>query len=381
MKKHIFMLAVLAAVACNSEKEQSTTVQLQELPVIQVIQQDIDIEKEFVGQIYGELDIPINARVDGFLDGIHFNEGTYIKKGQLLYTIDSQPFQAAVDEAKSQLAQAQIEAVRANNELERYEPLIKSNAVSKSDYDAVVAEKGAADASVKASQARLSTAQINYSYTRILSPIDGLIGKSKAKIGAYVGQYPNPVILNTVSKIDSIRVEFFITENDYLTLAKRFIKNDSEHKTEEKRPPLSLILGDGTIYNQPGKVDFIDRGVEESTGSILVQSTFAKPQGLIRPGQFGKILASVQHVTNAILVPQRCVIEYQGNFFVMLLGENNVVKQQPISVVETYRDYFIVSEGLDANSKIVLSGLQSVKDGMTIEPKDTVFTSQYKTAQ
>ena len=375
------MLAVLAAVACNSEKEQSTTVQLQELPVIQVIQQDIDIEKEFVGQIYGELDIPINARVDGFLDGIHFNEGTYIKKGQLLYTIDAQPFQAAVDEAKSQLAQAQIEAVRANNELERYEPLIKSNAVSKSDYDAVVAEKGAADAAVKASQARLSTAQINYSYTRILSPIDGLIGKSKAKIGEYVGQYPNPVILNTVSKIDSIRVEFFITENDYLTLAKRFIKNDSEHKTEEKRPPLSLILGDGTIYNQPGKVDFIDRGVEESTGSILVQSTFANPDGLIRPGQFGKILASVQHVTNAILVPQRCVIEYQGNFFVMLLGENNVVKQQPISVVETYRDYFIVSEGLDANSKIVLSGLQSVKDGMTIEPKDTVFTSQYKTAQ
>jgi len=368
-------ISALLVWSCSGNQE-PVTMPPPQLPVVGITIQDVPIDKEFVGQIYGYFDIPIRARVHGFLEGIHFDEGLPVKKGQLLYTIDAQPFQANVAGAQSQLAEAKIKAINAKNEYGRIEPLAKINAVSKSDLDAATAEKEAAEEGVNAARANLRIAEIELSYTKILSPINGLIGKTEAKVGEFVGQNPNPVILNTVSRIDSIRVQFFLTEADYLRFAKTAI--DQGLPKEESRTPLQLILGDGTIYKRTGEIDFIDREVNPETGTLLVQATFPNPDALIRPGQFAKIRAIVTTIKDGMLIPQRAVTEIQGNHFVMLVGDSGVVQQKSVQLGEQYKDYWIVREGLPKDSRIVLEGLQKIREGMTIAPKDTVFQSKFK---
>ena len=345
------------------------------LPVVGVTVQEVPIEKEFVGQVYGFYDIPIRARVVGYLEGIHFNEGFPVKQGQLLYTIDPQPFEQAVAAAQSQLAESKIRAINAKSDLDRIVPLAKINAVSKSDLDAANASYDAAVEGVKAANANLRISEIELSYTRIQSPINGLIGKTNAKVGEFVGQDPNPVILNTVSRIDSVRVEFFLTEADYLRFAKEAIERGLDNN--EAARPLRLVLGDGSIYEYTGKTDFIDRDVDPETGALLVQATFPNPKGLIRPGQFAKIRAIVTNIENGLLIPQRCVTEIQGNHFVMLVGDSGVVKQQSVQLGEKYKDYWLVQEGLEKDSRIVFEGLQKVREGMKINPQDTVFQSKF----
>ena len=379
MKKILVAVFILSIFGCTKPAQEQTN-QPPSLHVIPVITQDVNLEEEFVGHVYGIVDIPIRARVDGYLQGIHFNEGKPVKKGDLLYTIDPEPIRAQVAAAKSQVAQAKIEAVRANNDLERYEPLVKIDAVSKSDYDAAVAAKGAADAAVEAAEANLRSAEINLSYTTIYSPINGLIGKTKAKVGEYVGRNPNPVILNTVSRIDTVRVEFFITEDEYLQLARAYPLKKEANKDQEAKDNFRLVLSDGSLFEEPGNFDFIDRGVEAGTGSILIQASFPNPKGIIRPGQFARVRAVVETVKNGLLVPQRCVTEFQGNFFVFKVGADNTVIQQTIQISSTYRDYYLVSAGLEKGDRIVLDGLQKVQQGMVINPVDTVFTSKYSAA-
>jgi len=370
-----FALIIFILFSCSGEKEPVQQGPLP-FPVVGVTIMDVPIKKEFVGQVYGYFDIPIRARVTGFLEGMHFSEGYPVKKGQLLYTIDAQPFEASVAKSQSQLAEAKIQAIRANNEFGRIEPLAKIKAVSQSDLDAALAERDAAEAAVEAAKANLSLSKIELSYTRILSPINGLIGKSQVDVGEFVGQFPNPVILNTVSRIDSIHVEFFITESDYLRFAKEFIVEGQIRKDREPRP-MELIFGDGSVYNHIGKINFFDREVDPETGALLVQATFPNPNKLIRPGQFAKIRALVETVENGMLIPQRTVKELQGNYFVMLVDEDGLVKQHAIQMGEKYQDYWIVQTGLDQNSKILFEGLQKVREGMTIQPIDTVFKSNY----
>jgi membrane fusion protein (multidrug efflux system) len=372
------LISVLTLASCKEDKP-VTQAGIPSLPVVEVTVDEIEIEKEFVGQVYGKVDIPIRARVDGFLEGIHFDEGRKVTKGQLLYTIDAQPFQAAVAEAKSGLAEAKIALVKAENDYARIKPLADVNAVSQSDLDAAIAEKGAAEAAVEAAQANVQMAEIQLSYTQIVSPINGLIGKTGARVGEYVGREPNPVILNTVSRIDTMRVDFYITENDYLRLARMVMKEREAGGTERKpQSRLKLVLGDGSVYEEPGKMDFIDRGVEESTGSILIQSSFPNSKNLLRPGQFAKVRAVMDKVENGILVPQRAVSEFQGKYFVWAVRDSNTIAQQPIQVRDGYRDYYLVDEGLKPGDKVVFEGLQQVKAGMTIIPIDTVFQSQYE---
>jgi len=291
MKKLISGLACLI-VLFSCKEEQAPPPPPPTVQVVSVIEDTVRIEKDFVGQVYGIMDIPIRARVEGFLDNIHFQEGMKVKKGQLLYSIDPQPFQASLTAAQSQLAEAKVGRVRASNDLNRVQPLADMKAVSERDRDASIAEKDASEEIVNAAQANVEIQEIQLSYTQIKSPIDGLIGKTQAKQGEFVGRSPNPVILNTISKIDSVRVEFFLTENDYLKLAKKLKTNQA---SEQKKEPLQLklILSDGTIFDQTGKVDFINREVDAGTGALLIQASFPNPDGLIRPGQFARVRAVV----------------------------------------------------------------------------------------
>ena len=374
-----FFLAALLSISLlitSCGEEQAKVAPPPTVAVIKSLSMDIPLEKEFVGQVYGIVDIPIRARVEGFLEGMHFNEGRPVKKGQLLYNIDPLPFEAAVAEKKSRVAEANINAVNAKAELDRYEPLAEMNAVSKSDLDAARAEKGAADAAVEAAEAALDMAEINLGYTRLSSPINGLIGKTKARVGEFVGKDPNPVILNTVSRIDSIRVEFFITENDYLELARQYTEEQTrEHaghitEKENKDRAIRLILGDGSEFEHLGRVDFVDREVDPTTGSLLVQATFPNPVQLVRPGQFAKIRVVYEKVEDGILIPQRCVNEFQGRFNVFVVNDNDVIEIRRVTIGGTFEDKFFIREGLEAGERLVYEGLQKVSEGIKVNIED-----------
>ena len=366
--KNIILLisSLLIIVSCGTDEQSKLFVP--EIPVYKIIAEDVPIYQEFVGQVYGLKDISIRARVEGFLEGIYFDEGRVVKKGQLLYTIESQPFEADVAANMSLLAKEKTMHVNAESELNRIRPLAEINAVSQSDLDAAVARFDASQASVEAAEANLRAAQIQLSYTTIYSPISGIIGKTKAKVGDFVGREPNPVILNVVSRIDVILVEFFLTESQYLIFARAINKNKELKKAERRGPNLELILSDGSVHNHKGKVEFVDREVDPTTGSILVQASFPNPEGLIRPGQFARINASVRTIKNGILIPQRSVMEMQGINNVYVINNENKVELRRIVVGPTIDSFWLIEEGLSNGERVIYEGLQKVKPGMTVNP-------------
>ncbi len=373
----LFPILIVSFLITSCKEENQGEAPPPEVTVQEVIQQDVPIYNEFVGQIYGLKDIPIRARVEGYLLGLHFNEGSRVKKGQLLYTIDPDPFLQQVAEKKSELAKAMTILVNAENELKRYEPLVKINAVSQSDYDAAVASRDAALAGVEAAKANLRLSEIMLSYTKIRSPITGLIGKTEAREGEFVGKTPNPVILNTVSRIDTVRVQFFLSEREYLQLIKDYIKIKSD-KTGNKLGStnaekdygstynLDLILSDGSMYPHKGKVDFINRNVDPKTGSMLVQAHFPNPDRVLRPGLYAKVKAEVDLVKNALLVPQKSVSEIQGQHSVFVLNSDSTVTAKQVVLGERINDLWLVIEGLDPNDIIVVDGIQKIRSGSKV---------------
>lgn len=354
-----------------------------EITVIEAAQQDVPIYRDFVGQVYGSSDIPIRARVSGFLEGIHFQEGNLVKKGQLLYTIDQQTYKAKVAVEQSKLAEAKTSMVKAESDLNRIKPLAEINAVSKSDLDAAVAQYEAAKAYVEAAKSSLEIAKIDLGYCSVKSPINGLIGKTNAKRGEFVGQNPNPVILNTVSITDSILVEFYLSEGDYIELARKAI-NIEEGKTvrpEKYDPDIKLILADGSTYKEQGSINFVDRSVDPNTGSILIQAVFPNPSGLLRPGLYAKVRIKVNVVKDAILIPQRCVSELQGQYSVYVVNDSNRVETKQINVGPRINDYWLIENGLEAKDKVVIDALQKVSEGAMVKPKVIEFKSKSKETQ
>ena len=331
--------------------------------------QNVPIFQDFVGQVYGFKDIAIRARVEGFLEGIHFQEGSAIKKGKLLYTLESQPFEADVAAKMSMVAEAKTALAFAESDLSRIRPLAEENAVSQSDLDAAVARYDASIASVEAAEANLRASRIQLGYTKIYSPINGIIGKTQAKVGDFVGKNPNPVILNAVSNIDTVLVRFFITEVQYLNLTRFVIEQGKKGKKEDRSAELELILSDGSVYEHKGKGDFVDREVNPTTGALLVQASFPNPEELLRPGLFARVRANTDIIEDGILIPQRCVTELQGLFSVFVVGEDNKIDRRQVTVGPTIDDLWLILEGLEAGEQVVYEGLQSARDGLVVNPQ------------
>jgi membrane fusion protein (multidrug efflux system) len=364
-KNLLFFLAVIVSfVACSDEKPEF---QPPEVEVYVTNEKDVPIYENFVGTVAGQKDIEIRARVTGFLEGIHFKEGSVVKKGQLLYTIESQQYEAETAAYLSKLAEAKTNLAHAESELARIEPLAKANAVSQSDLDAARAAYEAAKAMVRAAEANLRASRIRLSYTRVKAPITGIIGKTRAKVGDFVGQSPNPVILNVISKNDTVLVDFYLAENDYLRIFKELEKRDKKDGIGRSEN-IELILSDGSVFPYKGKINFIDRGIDVSTGAILIQVIFPNPTFILRPGLFAKVHVPVDMVKNAILIPQRCVSELQGEFSVMVVNDSNKVEHRKVTLGETVGSFWLVKEGLKPNEKVVYEGLQKVRDGMEVNP-------------
>jgi membrane fusion protein (multidrug efflux system) len=366
---YLIICSLLVIISCR-EKEAAKAPPPPDITVVVTEAQEVPLYQEFVGQIYGLKDIAIRARVEGFLEGIHFQEGSEINKDALLYTLESQPFEENVAAKMSRVAEAKTMLAKASGDLNRIKPLAAKKAVSQSDLDAAVASYEASIASLEAARANLRAAKIQLGYTKIYSPISGIIGKTKAKVGDFVGRSPNPVILNTVSRIDTILVQFFITESQYLRLARRYIsRTDSAYRVQDRgEPTLELILIDGSVYEHKGKADFVGREVDPTTGAMLVQASFPNPDKILRPGQFAKVKARMAVVKDGILIPQRCVTELQGLYSVYVVDDSNTVKNRKVKVGPRVKQFWLITEGLKPGEQVVYEGLQKVKDGAVVNP-------------
>jgi len=375
----LIVCLALLFVACTEQKTEKAMPPPPEISIVEIKAQDVPLFLEFVGEVSGLKDIAIRARVEGFLEGVHFQEGAEINKGDLLYTLESQPFEEKVATRMSALAEQKTMLAKAKGDLDRIRPLAEINAVSQSDLDEAMAAHEASISSVEAAEANLRASKIQLSYTKIKSPINGIIGKTQAKVGDFVGKDPNPVILNAVSQVDTILVTFFITESQYLAVARHLAQADSE-EVENRQPNLELILIDGSVYDHNGRVDFVDRAVDTTTGAMLVQASFPNPEKLLRPGQFARVRVEVTKVKDGILIPQRCVMELQGLYNVFVVDAENKIVTREISAGPKVGSFWLIEKGLKPGEKVVYEGLQKVKVGMIVNPTvaDPKSTDQEK---
>lgn len=371
-----FSLCFLFIVSGCSEAEKPTPPML-EIPVVDVIQRDQPIEVDIVGETKGSSDIPIRARVDGFLVSQNFNEGGNVKKGQLLYTIDPIPYEAKVIEAEGNLAAAKTELVKSKSDLDRYRPLAEINAVSQVDLDGAVAKHDAAIGTVQTAKAQVDQEKIVLGYTRIYSPIDGRIGISAIQVGEYVGSAAGGgELLNLVSEVDPIRVRFAIDEQQYLQIASKIITVRKEKGVDwasSHSPEFTLILADGREHKHKGKTVGSAVAIDASTGTFSLEADFPNPDHLVLAGQFARVRVEVETRKGALLIPQRSITELQGAFNIFVVDPEGKVQLRVVELGPKIGRLQIVESGVNAGEQVVLEGVQKLKNGMTVMAKPTTF--------
>ena len=357
-------IALLTTTACDKGKAPPPATPVVE--VVEAMQRDVPIYMEWVGTMDGNINAVIRPQVTGYLIKQNYREGDLVKKGQLLFEIDPRTFEAAVDEAKGVRAQkvARFDTTSAN--LGRIKPLAEKNAVSQKDLDDATGSFQSAKAELEAADANLKTAKLNLGFTRITSPITGIAGIAKAQIGDLLS--PSGAELTTVSSVDPIKVYFNISEQEYLKVA---TAASAAGKSPED-VPLDLILVDGSTYPHQGKVSVLNRQVDVTTGTFKVASLFPNPNNLLRPGQFGRIRATMKVVKGALLVPQRAVTEMQGKFLLAIVGTDSKVDIRPVVVGDRIGSDWLIAEGLKPGERVIAEGTQKVRPGMTVETKPFV---------
>lgn len=359
---------------CKQDAGQAGQMPLMKVVVAEATRDDVQLTIDMVGTTLGTQDVPIRARVEGFLESVDFEEGSFVEKDQLLYTIDDQPFQAKLVEAQSQLAAARTNLAKAESDLARIKPLAEMKAVSEQDLDGAVATEAASRASVKASEASVDLAEINLSYTRIYAPIDGLIGLTKARPGEFVGREPNPVVLNTLSDIDPIRVRFSISEREYLLMARTYFAEhgetiDRSQRTprEDVEPNLVLILADGTVHDHKGKPVAAAQSIDQETGTFTVEAAFPNPKLVLLPGQFARVRALYQVLEDVVVIPKRAVSEMQGLFRVYTVDDNGTVSSHGVELGPETGENVVIEKGIEAGQTVIVEGLQKVRPGMSVQ--------------
>ena len=367
-KNHFYFLSALTLLFTSCKKETAQDQKALEISVIEVLQQDVRLESEYTGQTFGQSDIQINPRVDGVIESLNFKEGTVVTKGELLYTIDPLPYQAKVNEAEGALAEAQARLAKAKSDLEMVEPLAKINALSKRELVAAKESYNAALAKMKASTASLDNAKIELGYCNITAPITGLIGISKVRVGDYV-RPGAAAVLNTISDMGDVRVRFTISEQEYIRIFREINKENSTLKGVGQS--ISLKLSDGSYYPQTGKMSFADRQIDPSTGAMTFEASFPNPDKLLRPGQYVKVGVVTDVRKNAIVIPQRAVIEMQGIYQVYVVDKDNKAQMQIITPGPSFKDGYVVEDGLKTGDKIAMGGTSLLKNGSIITPKVT----------
>jgi len=337
-----------------------------EVNVVNATQMNVPVFSEFVGQTYGQEDIQLIPRVEGWITGIHFKEGDAVKKGQLLYTIDDLPTRSKVDAAAGEVARAETMVTNRKSDLDRVMPLAAMNALSKRDLDAAQAAYDASLAELQVAHAKMETANIELGYTKIISPIDGVIGISKVMQGDYVGKGTLGGAINTVSSLGDMRVRFPVSETDILGFQRR-AREDTALRSA--RQEVSLLLSDGSAYAQVGRLDLADRSVDPATGSILIQAVFPNEGRMLRPGQSVKVRIRTDQMDNAVMVPQRAVNQLQNLYSVYLLNDSNKVRMTPVKVGARVGENWVITEGLKPGQRVALIGNALIDPKVAVVPK------------
>jgi membrane fusion protein (multidrug efflux system) len=353
----------LAAAALGCSKKEAPAPPPPDVKVATVLQKDVPIFVEAIGQTRGSTEIEVRARVEGFVESVDFKEGNPVRRGQLLYTIDPRPLEATLAQARGTLAESEAQLARAKQDVVRYEPLVAKNAISRQEYETAVVVQRAAEAAVEAAKANAERARIDLGYTKVTAPADGLVGKTEVYAGTLVGRGQS-TLLTHISQIGTIHVRFTIPERDYLYYARRAPQGQTAPKL-----PFELVLADGSVHPQKGQLIFVDRNVDPTTGTILLEAAFPNPGGIVRPGQYARVRAAVDLKQGAILVPQRAVSELQGVYNVAVVGGDDTVEIRMVKPAERIGTLWVVDSGLKAGDRIVVEGLQKVRPGVKVKPE------------
>jgi membrane fusion protein, multidrug efflux system len=358
-------------------------------PTVQVVtvqQHDVALTSEWIATMDGFVNSRIQSHVTGYLIRQNYREGSVVRKGELLFEIDPRPFQATLDQSKAQLAQAQAQVIQAQAQLAKAQqdvnrdtPLAEAKAIAQSEMDndlqaknGAVAAVASFQAAVVAAKAAVEQTELDLSYTKIVSLVDGVAGIALAQVGDLVSP---TTVLTSVSQVDPIKVYFPMGEQDYLKARKLQISGKAGQVLPLEGVPLTLILADGSIYPQSGKVLWTDRQVDTSTGTIRVAAAFANPSSVLRPGEYGRVRAVTENRHNAILVLQAGVTELQGNYQAAIVGADNKVTIQNIQVGSQVGADWIVTQGINAGDRVIVGGMQYARPGASVTPVPAPVTT------
>lgn len=364
-------LMTVACLGCKQEAASTAARPVSEVQVVEVVQKDVSIYSEWVGTTDGHVNALIRAQVTGYLLRRPYVEGAFVKKGALLFELDPSKFQAALEQAKGELAKAQAQLMKTKLDVERDTPLAKQGAISQKELVDSIQAHEAAKGITAAAKASLDQAKLNLEWTRIIAPIDGVVGIAKAQIGDLVE--PNTE-LTSMSTLDPIRVYFPVSEQEYLAAAKEISQRYEAHSrdpqsSEDLPANVEMTLSDGTVYPHKGRFFLADRQVDVKTGTIRIAALFPNPGNRLRPGQFARVRAVTKTKQGALLVLQRAITELQGSYQVAVVTPENTVEIRPVKVGERVGSLWIVDQGLRPGERVVAEGIQKLKAGMTVHPK------------
>lgn len=332
-------------------------------------QADVPIFNEAIATLDGYVNTQIHSQISGYLIKQAYQEGSVVKEGDLLFLIDPKPFQADLDKAQATLVNKQAQQLRTKQDLDRYATLVKSGAVSQQEYQTQVQNNLSAQADVDAAQASVDTAKINLGYTKITSPIVGVAGRAIPGVGDLISP---STTLTTVSTVNPIQADFTLPEQFYLNHAERIAKA-SAVPLEDRPESIELILADGSVYPKKGKFYYVNRQIQTATGAITAYALFPNPDRVLRPGQYCKVRGVTQKITDAVLVPQRCVSELQGINQVVVIGEGNKAEIRTVVPGDRAGAMWVISSGLKAGERVVVEGTQKCQPGTVVDPQPYVM--------
>jgi RND family efflux transporter MFP subunit len=363
----VFLAAALCIFVSGCNKSQATTASsVPEVEVATVETRDVPVYNEWVATLDGYVNAQIRPQVSGYIIKQNYTEGSLVCKGQVLFEIDPRPFTAALDRTKGDLAQAQAQLGKATLDVERDTPLAEGKAIAKSQLDNEVQAKLGAQAAVESAKAAVEQAELNLEWTKVTSLVDGIAGIAQVQIGNLVGPSSN---LTSVSQVDPIKAFFPINEHEYLIAQSKGNASSSEHTIRFFGTTVELLLADGRIYPQKGKVLLADRQMDPNTGTIRIVAAFPNPGNILRPGQYGRVRVQTSMKRDALLIPQSAVAQSQGSYQVAVVGKDHKVNMRTVRPGETVETMWVIDQGLKRGEQVAVGGLQQLREGTLVTPK------------
>ena len=362
----VVLLALLPLLAGCPQKPKPVLPELT-VPVAAPLQQRVPVVREWVGMLEGLVNANIVAQVSGYLVSQNYDNGSLVKKGQLLFQIDPRPFQAALDQAAGQLEEAKARLIRDEANAKRAVDLLSKKVISREQYDDEIQAFEASKAATSAAEAAAEQARLNLEFTSITAPIDGLAGINIAQVGNLIG--PSTGTLTTITMVDPIKANFYISDYQYLNYISPYYSDPDKLIEAQDRGGfgLQIILADGTVYPHPGRLMAINNVVGQGTGALEVQAQFPNPGNLLRAGQFARVRGAVGWLDNALLVPQRAINDLQGKPQIAVVGADGKVDLRLIQTGPTYASMQVVTDGLKPGEQVVIEGMQKLRQGMTVK--------------